>query len=252
VPRPRIIPCLLLDRGGLWKTTRYADARYVGDPINTARIFNEKQADELVILDIAPWGSARRPDVELIGRVATECFMPVCYGGGVADIATFHEVIAAGVEKVALNAAAVADTTLVRKASDQFGTQSVVVGIDVRRSSSGSPTVHVRSAREDTGMDPVDHAGRMEDAGAGELFLSFPDREGTAAGYDLDLTAAIADRVDIPVVVNGGAGDLEHLRAGVDAGASGVAAGSMFVFHGRRRAVLITYPSRDERASVGL
>lgn len=240
-----MIPCLLLRDGGLWKTVRFGEERYVGDPINTARLFNDKEVDELVLLDITATVEGRRPSLSAIREVAGECFAPLCYGGGVRSLEDMHDIYSVGVEKVALNAAAVEQPELVAQAAARFGSQSVVVAIDVR---AGEVVTH-RGTRS-TGLDPVEHARGATERGAGEILLTSVGREGTGAGLDTDLVERVAGAVGVPVVAHGGAGSVEHLGEAARAGASAVAAGSLFVFVGPYRAVLVTYPGEAELAAV--
>lgn len=248
--RPRVIPCLLLDGEGLYKTTRFADPSYVGDPINTIRIFNDKEVDEAVLLNI---GTARRggdPPYALLRDLAGECFMPLCYGGGVRSTEQVRRLIQLGVEKVAVNTAAVERPAIVEEAAALLGSQSVVVSIDVRRDREGRPSVTTHAGSSSTELDPVEHARRAEALGAGEILLTAVDREGTRTGFDLDLIAGVSQAVGIPVVAHGGAATTGDLRAAVRAGASAVAAGSLHVHRGRERAVLITYPDHEARAAL--
>ncbi len=241
--RTRVIPCLLLRNGGLVKTVKFADPKYVGDPINAVRIFNEKEVDELVFLDISATPAGRGPNLELVRDIATEAFMPFGYGGGVRTIDQVASLVALGVEKVVLNTVATEQPGFVRDASRLVGSSSVVVSIDVRRSLFGKYEVVTCSGTRKTGLDPVEWARRVEDLGAGEIFLTAVDRDGTQKGYDVPLLRQVTDAVSIPVIASGGAGSVEDFRAAVREGrASAVAAGSLFVFHGRHRAVLITYP----------
>ncbi len=241
--RTRVIPCLLLRNGGLVKTVKFADPKYVGDPINAVRIFNEKEVDELVFLDISATPAGRGPNLELVRDIATEAFMPFGYGGGVRTIDQVASLVALGVEKVVLNTVATEQPGFVRDASRLVGSSSVVVSIDVRRSLFGKYEVVTCSGTRKTGLDPVEWARRVEDLGAGEIFLTAVDRDGTQKGYDVPLLCQVTDAVSIPVIASGGAGSVEDFRAAVREGrASAVAAGSLFVFHGRHRAVLITYP----------
>ncbi len=245
--KTRVIPCLLLRNQGLVKTVRFRDPTYVGDPINAVRIFNDKEVDELVLLDIAAGLEGARPNMRLLAEIAEECFMPLAYGGGLRTIDDIKAVVALGVEKVSINSAAVEDPDLVSRAADAVGSQSVVASIDVKRSLFGKYEVHVRGGRKATGLDPAQFAAAMEKKGAGEIMLNAIDRDGTQKGYDIELIRRVAARVSIPVIACGGAGKVEDFAAAVkEGGASAVAAGSMFVFHGKHRAVLISYPSRAE------
>ncbi|HXG72262.1 MAG TPA: AglZ/HisF2 family acetamidino modification protein [Gemmatimonadaceae bacterium] len=242
----RVIPCLLLRNGGLVKTVKFRDAKYVGDPINAVRILNDKEVDELVFLDIGATPSAKGPNFDLLADIAGEAFMPFGYGGGITTVDQVNRLFALGVEKAIINTAAANDPGLIEQAAAIAGSSSVVVAIDARRGLLGRYRVHVRAGQTDTGRDPVSYAREMESLGAGELFVQAIDREGTLSGYDLDLIHQVAQAVSIPVVASGGAGSLRHFREAVDAGASAAAAGSYFVFHGKHRAVLITYPEPHE------
>jgi cyclase len=248
--RPRVIPVLLLTESGVVKTRRFREGRYVGDPINALRVFNEKEVDEIVILDIEATKTGRGPDFARIRDLASECFMPMGYGGGVRSVADAERLFAVGVEKVILGTVAVEDPGVVTSISRHAGAQSVVVCLDVGRNWLGKPRVSIRSGGSVTDLDPIDAARRMEELGAGELLLQYVDRDGTGAGYDLGLLGQVAKAVRIPVVVCGGAGKLTDFRDAFAAGASAAAAGSFFVFYGKHRAVLITYPSPAELANL--
>jgi len=245
--RPRVIPCLLLRDGGLVKTVRFKDPTYVGDPINAIRIFNDKGVDELLFIDIAATVANTQPRMELIEQIASECFMPVCYGGGLKHIAQIEEILRIGIEKVSFSSQAVETPGLIREVSDKFGSQSTVVCMDVRKTFFGKYEVVTHNAKRKTGLDPVAHAAAMEKMGAGEILLNSVDRDGTMEGYDIGLLQRVADAVQIPVIACGGAGRMDHLAEAVKTGhASAVAAGSMFVFYGKHRAVLINYPEEQE------
>ena len=237
--RTRVIPCLLLRGAGLVKTTRFTDAKYVGDPINAIRIFNDKEVDELVLLDIAATRAGRGPSFSLIEEVAGECFMPLAYGGGISTCEQARRILKLGVEKVIFNTTAWRSPQVLREAATEFGSQAVVASIDVRRKWLGRYEVCVAGASEATRMDPVEYARRMEDLGVGEILLTAVDRDGTMSGYDLAMVASVARAVSVPVIASGGAGSLTDFREAVNQGASAVAAGAMFVFHGPHRAVLL-------------
>ncbi len=244
--RPRVIPALLLKGQGLVKTVRFKEPRYLGDPINIVRIFNDKEVDELIFLDITATNENRRPSFEMLGKITSECFMPLGYGGGIRTLEDVRQLLGLGVEKVILNTAAVERPDFVSEAADYAGSQAVVISMDVKRSLLGKYEVFTRSGRQATGLDPVRHAQEMERRGAGELFVNSIDRDGTMQGYDLDLIRRVAEAVSIPVIACGGAGTIQHLAEAIRAGASAAAAGSMFVFQGPLRGVLISYPSREE------
>lgn len=238
----RVIPCLLLADGGLVKTRRFARPRYVGDPINAIRIFNEKSVDELVFLDIEASRHGREPDYDLIARIAGECFMPLCYGGGIHSIERARRIVACGVEKIAVNSMAIDQPGLLSELSKELGSSSVVAAIDVCTDWRGRRRVFHPGRRSRTALDPVAHARAAVDAGAGELFLNSVDRDGGYCGYDLELIRDVAAAVRVPIIACGGAATLEDMRDAVTAGASAAAAGSLFVFYGPHRAVLINYP----------
>ncbi|QOL52304.1 AglZ/HisF2 family acetamidino modification protein [Massilia litorea] len=242
----RVIPCLLMRNGGLVKTVKYKNARYVGDPINAVRIFNEKEVDELVFLDIGNPGVPAIPNFELLAEIASEAFMPFAYGGNIKSIEHVKRLYSLGVEKIVLNTAAADQPDLVSAAAALAGSSGVIVSIDVRRNWMGKYSVHVAGGTRDLKRDPVEYARAVEQLGAGEILLNAIDRDGTMEGYDLELIGRVCKAVSIPVVAAGGAAHLPDLRNAAGAGASGLAAGSMFVFHGKHRAVLITYPEYEE------
>lgn len=247
----RVIPCLLLKNAGLVKTVQFKNPRYVGDPINAVRIFNEKEVDELVFLDITATKEGRKPNLKVIKEIAEECFMPLGYGGGIRDIDVAKEVLAVGVEKIIINTHAAEDISFIEKAAKLFGNQSVVVSIDVKRNWLGKYAVFTCSGQKMIGQDPISYAKDLENAGAGEILLTSIDREGTFKGYDIDLIRSVVSAVNVPVVASGGAGNIADIeRARKEAGATAVAAGSIFVFHGRQKAVLINYPEAGELKNV--
>ena len=242
--RPRVIPCLSMKDGGLVKTTRFHDPVYVGDPINAMRIFNDKQADEVFLLDIAATVSGREPDFAAIEEIVAEAFVPIGYGGGITSLQQAARILEIGVEKIVVNSAIHAQPDFVPQLAQHFGAQAVVASIDVKAKMFGRREVVTRAGRKATGHDPVKIATTLARSGAGEILLTSVDRDGTRQGYDLELIRAIAAAVDVPVIACGGAGCLEHFAAAVQAGAAAVAAGSFFVHHGPHRAVLISYPDR--------
>jgi cyclase len=243
----RVIPTLLISSEGLVKTRQFKAPRYVGDPINAVRIFNEKEVDELVFLDIDATKKNTPPQFELIEQIASEAFMPVAYGGGIKTIDEIRSLLRLGVEKVVLNSCLGKDTKLIEEASSLFGSQSIVVSVDVKKPLFRGYRVHLVNGTKNTGQDPVTYAKKLEEAGAGEIFLNSIDRDGTLQGYDLELISMVSESVDIPVIACGGASNLDDFRQAIKTGgASAVAAGSMFVFHGKHQAVLITYPDYTE------
>ncbi|WP_323017819.1 AglZ/HisF2 family acetamidino modification protein [Castellaniella sp.] len=241
----RVIPVLLLKDQGLVKGEKFRDHRYVGDPINVVKILNTKEVDELVFFDIMANQNGSKPDYGFLADIASEAFMPFGYGGGLTKVIDIERLFKVGVEKAIINTGAL-DLNFIRDASRIAGSQSVVASIDVRRSLLGKYEVYTRSGTCNTKMDPVIHARQLEEAGAGELIICSADRDGTLRGYDLELISRISASVSLPVVASGGAGSVEDMRHAVMAGASAVAAGSMFVFHGKWKAVLITYPKYSD------
>jgi imidazoleglycerol phosphate synthase cyclase subunit len=243
----RVIPCLLLRHGSLVKTIGFENPRYVGDPVNTVRIFNEMEVDELVFLDITATAEGREPDFPLVERLAAECFMPVAYGGGIRTITQMRRLFRGGIEKIILNTAATELPDLVPAAAAEFGSQSLVASIDVRRNGAGSWAAYVRQGRAAVGRDVVAQAQVVANAGVGEILLTSIDRDGTREGYDLELLRAVSSAVRVPVIANGGAGRAEDFGLAVrDGGAAACAAGSLVVYAGANRAVLINFPSRQE------
>ena len=250
--RPRIIPCLLIHKGGLVKTVGFDKPKYVGDPLNAVRIFNEKEVDELMVIDIDASRHNREPDYKLIAHLALECRMPLCYGGGVKTVDQFERIISLGVEKISIASGAVDSPELVSRAAERVGRQSVVVVIDVKKTGIfRKPEVVTLNATHRTGLDPVVFAKRMQEMGAGEIVLNSVDRDGEMKGYDTELIEHIRRATTLPLTVLGGAGSLSDLRGLIDRhGIIGAAAGSLFVFKGKYRAVLINYPNRSEKDTL--
>jgi cyclase len=245
--RPRVIPVLLLRNEGLVKTIGFAKPKYIGDPINAVRIFNDLAADELVFLDIDATRERRRISADFVRRVGEEANMPFAVGGGLRSIADIREVLAAGAEKVVIGSHAVEDPSFVAEAARTFGSSTIVVCIDVKSSFFGGPRVATVNATKSSGLSPDEFARSMEQRGAGELIVQSVDRDGAMSGYDLELVRKVASAVTVPVVALGGAGKLDDLRrAHVEAHATGLAAGSLFVYQGPKRGVLINYPERSE------
>lgn len=244
----RVMPCLLMDRGALVKTVQFKKPVYVGDPVNAVRIFNQKEVDELLLIDIAATTEKRGIDFETLEKVVTECFMPICYGGGVNNLADMRRLYHLGIEKVSLSSAAIQRPSLIREAADEFGSQAVVVTLDVKKNLFGKYTVRTHQGKIDTKQPAVDVARNMADVGAGEILLYAIDRDGTWSGFDLHLIQEVSHAVSIPVIACGGAGELVHLRAAVnEAGASAVAIGSMAVFQAKDLGVLIKFPTRRQQ-----
>lgn len=238
----RVIPALLLRDNGLVKTVKFKDPKYVGDPVNVIRIFNEKEVDELMLIDIYASRKNVEPNYAMIEHVAGECFMPLAYGGGIRTLEQARRIFALGVEKICLQTSALDNPHLISEVADQFGSQSVVVSIDVKRNWIGKPQVY-SSAKEKT-LDGIwiDILQSIVNAGAGEVLLNAVDKDGTLSGPDLQLIREASSGVGVPLIALGGISSLNDIKDAVNAGASAVAAGSFFVFHGPHRAVLITYP----------
>jgi len=245
--KTRVMPCLLLRNRGLVKTVQFKNATYVGDPINTIRIFNEKEVDELILLDITATPEKKQINFQVISEVASECFMPLTYGGGIRSVQDAMRVFELGVEKIGINSYAHENPEFIKKLADIFGNQSIVASIDVKKSLLGKYHVWTEGGRFDTKLDPVDWAKKMEQMGAGEILLTSMERDGTFAGYDIELLKRVTSAVSVPVIACGGAGKLSDFHQAVsDGGASAVAAGSMVVYQGPNRAVLINFPLRKD------
>jgi imidazole glycerol-phosphate synthase subunit HisF len=250
--RPRITPCLLVQNGGLVKTVQFKNARYVGDPINAVKIFNEKETDELIVLDIDATAKNRDPNFRLISQFAVECRMPLCYGGGIKTPAQAKRIIGLGVEKVAISSAAMDDPAIVTAIAQEIGSQSVVVVLDVKKSRFRSGyQVYTRNGTAKTGMSPFDAAKRAEDLGAGEIVVNSIDNDGMMQGYDLELATELRKASNLPMTVLGGASSLADISRLVKAcGVIGAAAGSLFVFKGPLRGVLISYPNPAQKEEL--
>jgi cyclase len=249
--RSRIIPSLLVENGRLIKTVNFDKPQYVGDPLNAVRIFNEKQVDELAVFDVSATPAGREPDYELIEKLASVCRMPLCYGGGVKNVEQFKRIVSLGVEKVAVASGAITDPDLIGQGVTAVGAQSIAVVLDVRAKKAGGYEVFVERGRKGTGLDAFDFARRCEAAGVGEVILNSIDRDGTMQGFDLPLVRQMRATVSVPMTVLGGAGSREDISKLLsEFYPLGVAAGSLFVFKGRFRAVLINYPSPQEKDAM--
>jgi cyclase len=245
-----VIPCLLLSGERLVKTIRFTQPTYVGDPINAVKIFNEREVDELAILDISATRERRDPPYEHLRTIAGECFIPLSYGGGIRTVEQARRLFSIGVEKVLINTAAADNPALLGAIAAEYGSQAVIAGVDVKTDWLGRTRVFTHAGSTNTGREPIEYAKAMAGNGAGEILLNSIDRDGTMTGYDLELIGQVSNAVPVPVVACGGAGSIADLAAAIGAGASAVAAGSLFVFAGPRRAVLINYPSPAELRSV--
>lgn len=242
----RVIPALLLRDGGLVKTRRFTNGKYVGDPINAIRVFNDKEVDELMVLDIVASKRRQEPDYAMIELCAGECFMPLCYGGGVSTVEQAARIFELGVEKICIQSAALQDLSVVSRITDRFGSQSVVVSVDVKRSWFNRPRLYESATGKPSGRSWLDFARQAVQAGAGEILLNAVDRDGEMQGMDLALIGEAGRALTVPLIALSGVGSLQHIKEAVQAGASAVAAGAYFVFQGPHRAVLITYPRYQE------
>ncbi|HMC56295.1 MAG TPA: AglZ/HisF2 family acetamidino modification protein [Gemmatimonadaceae bacterium] len=249
--RPRIIPCLLVHNKGLVKTVNFGQPKYVGDPVNAVRIFNEKEVDELIVLDIDATAQRREPDYALIRNLAAECRMPLAYGGGVKTVEQVVRIIKLGVEKVAVSSLALETPAVISEMARYVGSQSIVAVLDVKRDKSGRYQVWTHNGTRNTKRDPIDVARELEQRGVGEITVNSIDRDGVMQGYDLDLARRVRDAVTVPMTVLGGAGRLADIGSLIgELGIVGAAAGSLFVFKGVYKAVLINYPNRAEKDAI--
>lgn len=245
--RPRVIPCLLLADGGLVKTIKFKKPNYLGDPINAVKIFNEKQVDELCILDITATREGREPNFKQLEDIASEAFMPMSYGGGITDIEQVKRLLYTGFEKVVLNTALVYNKSLISRAAELAGEQSVVVSIDAQKDIMNGYYCVIKDGTKKVKLSPVDMAIEAEKLGAGEIFLNSVNKDGTMSGYDIKLIKSVVDAVDIPVVACGGAGSIRDLKEALFAGnAHAVSAGSLFVYYGKKKGILINFPTEEE------
>jgi len=247
----RVIPALLLRNGGLVKTTKFKDPKYVGDPLNAVKIFNEKEVDELIFLDITATNENKKPALDFLKEVAGECFMPLAYGGGIRSVEEIKDILKVGIEKVILNSVAVENPDMVKKAVERYGSSTICVSMDVKKNFWGKFEVWSKAGTQNSKLDPIKFAMQMDEIGVGEIMVNSIDRDGMMSGYDIDLIKSITSKVSMPVIACGGAGNVSHLAEAVkQGGASAVAAGSMFVFHGKMKAVLISYPSQEELKTI--
>jgi cyclase len=251
--RPRVIPVLLLKNLGLVKSLKFKDYNYIGDPINAVKLFNDLRADELVFLDILASKEKRTIQLSFVQKVGDECNMPFSVGGGIKTIADIKQILNAGAEKVIINSYAAENPEFIKQAAMEFGSSTIVVSIDVKKNLFGKENTYILGGSKSTNYNAVDFAKLMEEKGAGELIINSIEKDGTMEGYDLNLVKKVSEAVTIPVIACGGAGNSAHLAEGIKSGyASAVAAGSMFVYHGPRKAVLINYPSKDELQKIFL
>tara|TARA_B110000003_G_scaffold251476_1_gene265278 strand:- start:1096 stop:1872 length:777 start_codon:yes stop_codon:yes gene_type:complete len=249
--RSRIIPCLLVSNNGLVKTVKFKNPKYVGDPINAVRIFNEKETDELMILDIDATKFNKEPDYRSIEFWASECRMPLCYGGGIRTVEQAQKIFSLGVEKIALSSEVIKNPTIISSIAKRVGSQSVVVVLDVKKKTFGGYELFTHNGSKSTGLNPVDFAKKCIEEGVGEIVINSIDREGTMQGYDFNLIRKVRNVIDVPMTVLGGAASLNDLGQLINEfGIIGASAGSLFVFKGKYKAVLINYPEKAEKDSL--
>jgi cyclase len=247
---PRIIPILLLnDNGGLVKTQNFRNPVYIGDPINAVRIFNEKEVDELILLDISASFNNKTPNYSLIKEVVSESFMPMGYGGGINSLEQIKKLFDLGLEKVVLNTA-MFDYDLINQSANIFGSQSIVISLDFKKSLFNKYQLYTKSGRLKHNIDFIDHIKRLYNFGAGEIILQSIDKEGFMKGYDLELIEKVSSIIEIPIVASGGAGSLQDMKNAIVSGASASAAGSLFVFKGKEKGILINYPTQEKLIEV--
>ncbi len=248
---PRIIPCLLIHNKGLVKTTQFSNPKYVGDPINAVKIFNEKEVDELIVLDIDSSINNTEPNYKLIEKLAYECRMPLCYGGGIKNVNQAREIFSLGVEKIAISSIAVENPKIISEIAERVGNQSVVVVLDIKKKLLGGYEIYTHNAKKKSGLDPFEFVQTIQSLGAGELVINSIDNDGLMKGYDYKLIKQISDRVKIPLTVMGGASSVEDFKRLIkEHDIIGLAAGSFFVFKGKYKAVLINYPTQNEKNNI--
>ena len=248
---PRIIPCLLVHNKGLVKTVKFKEGKYVGDPINAVKIFNEKEVDELIVLDIDATREEREPDYKMIENLAVECRMPLCYGGGIKTAQQAEKIFSLGVEKIAISSAVIDNPLIVKELAQKVGTQSVVVILDVKKKIFGGYEVVTHNATRKTGIDPIKLTRELEDLGIGEIVINSVDNDGVMKGYDFNIIDKIKAIATVPMTVLGGAGSIKDIGSVIKKhGIIGVAVGSLFVFKGKYKAVLINYPQHKDKEQL--
>jgi cyclase len=248
---PRIIPCLLVHDKGLVKTVKFSDPKYVGDPINAVRIFNEKEVDELIVLDIDATVENREPDYKMIENLASECRMPLCYGGGIKTVEQAEKIFSLGVEKIAISSAAIENPELIQEIAERVGSQSMVVVLDVKKNFFGGYEVLTHNGKKKTGINPVKYLQTLQKLGIGEIVINSIDNDGVMKGYDMNIIEEIHNVAKVPLTAIGGASCLEDIGKLINKfGIIGIAAGSLFVFKGKYKAVLINYPSHEDKEKL--
>jgi cyclase len=242
----RVIPCLLISDEDLVKTKRFSKPIYIGDPINTAKIFNDKEVDELIVIDITCQKKNREPNYKIIKELASECFMPLCYGGGITNMKIVDKLFSLGIEKICLQEAFFNTPELINEIVNKYGSQSIVISVDVKKNLLGKKKLYRSKSGKVSKMSYIEYIEKAIEHGAGELLLCSVDNEGVMDGLDCDFISEVKKRINIPLIVTGGVGSIEHIINGFKAGANAVAAGAFFIFKGPLRGVLITYPSKKE------
>lgn len=249
--RPRIIPSLLIHDKGLVKTVKFKDHKYIGDPINAVKIFNEKEVDELAVFDIDATVLGNEPNYILIEKLANQSRMPLCYGGGVKTVKQAQRIFSLGVEKIALSSSIIQNPNLITEISEKVGSQSVIVVLDVKKKLLGGYEIYTHNGKKSTGISPIKFAKIAQKSGAGEVIINSIDNDGMMNGFDMNIIAKVREEITIPLTVLGGAGNLEDIKKVIlKNGIIGVAAGSLFVFRGVYKAVLINYPSKEEKNTL--
>jgi cyclase len=246
----RIIPCLLIQDGGLVKTENFKNPRYLGDPTNAVKIFNEKEVDELILIDIQASRKKNELNWEVIEDLASECFMPLAYGGGINSFEQINRLISIGVEKVIINQEALKNPVFLSKAVNHFGTSTIVCAVDIKKNIWGKYEVYDHVKGKLTGLSPSDYIIKLQNLGVGEVFINNVNREGTFEGIDLDIVKSVVDKISIPLIICGGVSSLADISLAAKSGVSGISVGSMFVFQGPHRAVLISYPSLEDLKKI--
>ena len=247
----RIIPCLLLKDDSLVKTVNFKKPAYIGDPVNTARIFNELEVDELVLLDISATNNNRKPNFKILSELANECFMPLAYGGGINNFEDAKKIFKIGIEKIIINSVAFTNPTIIPELADHFGNQAIVASIDVKRNMFGKYQVYSNSGKKNQKVNPVAWAKKLEQLGAGEIILTSINQEGTWKGFDINIIEKISNAVNIPVIANGGASSIEDIGRAVKQGnASAISLGSMVVYQNKGMGVLVNFPDNEKLKRV--
>ena len=247
----RVIPCLQIIDGGLYKTTQFKNPKYIGDPINAVKIFNEKEVDELMVLDITATKSNKEPNYELLKQLASECFMPLAYGGGITNFKQASQLFELGIEKIAINTSAINNSNLISEIVQVYGNQSIIVSIDIKKNFFGKPCIYTNNGTKNTGLDLFVYLEKLESLGVGELLITDIDREGKWIGYNIDLLKSITDKVKMPVIINGGCGNIDHISDAINIGkANGAAVGSMAVYQKQGMGVLISFPKYSDLEKV--